>query len=71
MVDQWLLQNILTKNSDSCDNITKNIENNRGTTFFLQYMLVYVLRNKIWIKEIRKNYERLSVKEIIILYHCY
>lgn len=47
------------------------MENNRGTTFFLQYMLVYVLRNKIWIKEIRKNYERLSVKEIIILYHCY
>lgn len=48
------------------------MENNRSITFFfLQYMLVYVLRNKIWIKEIRKNYERLPVKEIIILYHCY
>lgn len=38
-----------------------------------RYQSLFSIRFKTGIKEIRKNYERerLSVKEIIILYHCY
>lgn len=48
----------------------KNMENKISISF---YTNTYVLRNKTRIKEIRKSYERerLPVKQIIILYHCY
>lgn len=51
----------------------KNMENKISISFYTNTYQYIRLRNKTRIKEIRKSYERerLPVKQIIILYHCY